>query len=207
MLTKLLVSSVAAFLICPFIGIGQQLSELDYKLYAEIIRDESPQTAKAVVVIKELTAEGESQIVDTAIRKRDENVLAQLSQGVPLKPAVLDSSSLQAFMSYFGRSSSDAQINNRPSFSPSAYLIPKSKFNSFFMNDALRGWKRFYKAFPLADGVFEFSGIGYSRHLDKAVVYRAIRRNELNGNGMLLLLEKTSANRWSVIHRFTLWNN
>ncbi|UOQ98460.1 hypothetical protein MUN81_02985 [Hymenobacter sp. 5317J-9] len=207
MLSKLLVASVAALVLCPFIGTGQQLSRLDYELYAEIIRSESPPTAKAVVVIRELVAEGESRIVDSAIRERDENVLALLSWGVPLKPAVLDSSSLQAFTSYFGRSGADAQINNQPSFSPSAYVISKRKFNDFFKNDALRGWKRFHKAFPLADEVFEFSRIGYSKHLDKAVVYRAIRRNELNGNGMLLLLEKTSDNRWSVIHRFTLWIN
>ncbi|MGI4886338.1 MAG: hypothetical protein ACRYFR_15385 [Janthinobacterium lividum] len=182
-------------------GFGQQISGQDYELYTDIIRNKSRESTAAIVVIKELVNEQESEIIASALKDNDLSTLTSLSHEFQFASA-----SVNALNNYFSRDTSKISFEKKFSISAPVQLVTKSIFDNYLKKNVAKGWKRFYKNFPGSEGIFEFSRITYSNSKDRAVVYCAIRRNGLNGNGALLIFEKIGT-EWKMKYKFNLWNN
>ncbi len=155
----------------------------------------------AIVVFKELVNEQDSEMVASAFKSNDLSTLANISHEFRF-----DSASVNALNNYFIHNTSAISLENKFISPIPVQLIAKKVFDTYLKKNINKGWKHFYTAFPGSEGVFEFSKITYSDSKDRAVTYRAIRRNGLNGNGALLVLEKIG-NDWKVKYNFNLWNN
>jgi hypothetical protein len=117
-----------------------------------------------------------------------------------------DSASVTTIHRYFNSPTPEISFHDATAWSTPVSLITKRDFDRFFSHSVNHGWKSFYRKFPDAAGVFSFSKVEYSVQNNRAVAYRTVHRNGLNGNGSLFVLEKGTG-AWQVKYRFSIWNN
>lgn len=91
----------------------------------------------------------------------------------------------------FHRKNDEARILAGEFRSPvKADLVDRKELDSYFRRGADRGWKKFYKAHPKADGTVAFSAVGFNDKRTVAVVYSEVASCSECGAGSLRFLEK-----------------
>jgi hypothetical protein len=199
MLLQRAFSVAAIFLSARIASVGQPAAMPDNAVYAAAIRGDISLNARSIMVVSNLVYSHEdAQLVA-------DNILAH-DHYPGLNISAIDAPMLEAVKNYRTPVGSAASIKPDFAFPTPALFITKRQFNKFRRRNPDKGWRSFYKKYPGADGIFEFSPVGYSADRMRAVLYRAVRRNGLNGEGALLLLENTSSG-WVIKQHINLWNN
>jgi hypothetical protein len=65
-------------------------------------------------------------------------------------------------------------------------------------------WDLFYGAYKGASGLYQYSGIAYSKDKNYSIVYIGVQRHYLSGHGCLVLLKKAT-NGWIIIDKNPFW--
>ncbi|QKG58112.1 hypothetical protein GKZ68_16665 [Hymenobacter sp. BRD128] len=178
---------------------AQTISSEDYRVYSAILEQDGAIKASRIVIIQELATSQESNAVNIALKENDLSTLNMMAHEFRF-----DSVSTATIHRYFTSPSIAEKFTDATAWPISVNLLSKQSFEKLFRHNAGRGWKLFYQRFPGAAGAFSFSKVTYSTTGDRAVVYRAVQRGGLNGNGALLVLEKVQ-NEWRLKYRFNVW--
>jgi hypothetical protein len=80
-------------------------------------------------------------------------------------------------------------------------LLSKEELDRIFSEG--RGWPEYYAAYH-AQGIIEFSRVGFNRGMDQALVYTGIQSGLKTGSGYYVLLSKEN-NAWAIKHKFEVW--
>ncbi len=66
------------------------------------------------------------------------------------------------------------------------------------------GWKVFYDRYPNANGILEFSRVGFNSQRTKALIYQGNQSNGLSGMGQYVLLLKKDG-KWEIEKEVPTW--
>lgn len=192
---------VIALLFFRLASYAQLITSEDYRVYETILNRDSASKAKVVVIIKELVGFQEANAVSFALKENDLSTLNTIAHEIRF-----DSISTATIRHYFAASVDAEKFMDASAWPVLVNLLSKRSFEKLFSHNVSRGWKSFYRKFPGAAGAFSFSKVTYSILGDRAVTYRGVQRDGLNGNGSLFVLEKIRG-YWQVKYRFKLWDN
>ncbi len=81
-------------------------------------------------------------------------------------------------------------------------VISYNNFLSFFNDDIDEGWNKFYKKYPKAKAVVEFSNIVHNN--EYVIFYFAENRNGFYGSGKLVFFHKKNK-KWKLFALLNLW--
>jgi hypothetical protein len=83
-------------------------------------------------------------------------------------------------------------------------LISDGETEEMFSASCEKGWEKFYKKYPGAQGHMTFSRVGFNQKRDAAVVYIGNQSHCLAGAGYLVLMTKDGG-AWKVTEKVMLW--
>ncbi len=83
-------------------------------------------------------------------------------------------------------------------------LISQAEQEQIFQQHLDKAWTGFYAQFPGAQGILEFSRVGFSKDGNVAVVYAGNQQGGLAGGGYNYVLEKHN-HRWVIVAETMTW--
>ena len=83
-------------------------------------------------------------------------------------------------------------------------LISETEMTEMFAGDCERGWERFYRKYPGAQGDMTLSRVGFNKVRDTALAYIGNQSHCLAGAGYLVILKKRDGT-WRVAEKRMVW--
>ena len=82
-------------------------------------------------------------------------------------------------------------------------LLSQDQMNEMFSPNQ-SGWEVFYKNYPDAPGIINFSRVGFNAAFDQALVYIGNQSGWLAGSGLYVLLKKVDG-AWTIDQKVITW--
>jgi hypothetical protein len=201
---KTAVVSISFFLIVA-ISLAQQPLLEDYKVYSDLIRTEIVSRTKSVMIIKKLEKETSSEFFVDAItsgKKQDLTGYTMLiKKPDDTKVETVDSIIIKLVPQYYRSQQSGLYLSNKFNLNIRVNLINQSPIIGRNIQEK---WDEFYENNPGSGGIFSFSKIYYSDDRSTAVFYYSLRRNGLNGRGVIAIMKNING-EWKWQYKIFLW--
>lgn len=197
----------------PTLTWGQ--SNLDYKLYSKVIEDYIAEgikndvaTSEVVIMTKYIPTENEVSFYGKEFLKEDDKIINNVLFYDEVKIKLFRDEEIRKGIISLENKFFETPVLEANKFilEPKVIAISNKKFKSYFKTlfgrRILKGWKKFYKKYSGAHGIFEFSKVIYEG--DYALFYVGRHCNGLCGSGDLVIMKKSN-DKWDIVTYLNIW--
>ena len=163
----------------------------EYMVYATLIEDWYDQDAGQLIVIRDRTA-----LHRSAVSLNNELIYVRADMPELTQDTIND---------FIAKNLKSYPLGRFIELEPNYMVISQAEINDLF--EFKDGWKRFYKQYPDANGIFTFSRVGFNYTKTQALVYVANQWDHSTGAGVYIFLKKRSDGTWDVGKELRIWNS
>lgn len=176
--------------------VGQEITELDYKLYSLLINEK--------YCIKKDSTDRETFLGDWKRIEVKEIVLRRNTEVTGIGPAynAIKNISKETIENYWDRNSKTFELKN--GIDTRIKLTLFDSLNNSRQVSIKMFWKSFYKKYPESNGIVELSMIGYNNEKTQALLCIGVKSNFLVGEGYFVFFELISG-KWIIKETVIAW--